>query len=235
MAARLRFGASAGLLVARAILTTLLYEMRRRAAAGERMRYGLATLCVGVGQGEAKLIQRSDNAGAVSVSRLARKLDMRQIPEAERGLIAAALVRIWRGHDGWRLRHDRRRQRICCMLWLRLRRGRLHLYRQQYRRAGLGRRTACCATGKSREAIGSFFTSNPEAVAAALKAAILIMRADAAGFAGGGDPSRRRGHRRLLTRRRLQAHRLARCRWRRGMHPWRRAGLRGLDCERMWR
>jgi len=39
------------------ILTTLLHEMRRRAAAGEAMRYGLATLCVGVGQGEATLIE----------------------------------------------------------------------------------------------------------------------------------------------------------------------------------
>ena len=39
------------------ILTTLLHEMRRRAAAGETMRYGLATLCVGVGQGEATLIK----------------------------------------------------------------------------------------------------------------------------------------------------------------------------------
>ena len=39
------------------ILTTLLHEMRRRAAAGERMRYGLATLCVGVGQGEATLVE----------------------------------------------------------------------------------------------------------------------------------------------------------------------------------
>jgi acetyl-CoA acetyltransferase len=35
----------------------LLYEMRRRAALGDRMRYGLATLCVGVGQGEATLIE----------------------------------------------------------------------------------------------------------------------------------------------------------------------------------
>ena len=39
------------------ILTTLLHEMRRRAAAGETMRYGLATLCVGVGQGEATLVE----------------------------------------------------------------------------------------------------------------------------------------------------------------------------------
>jgi acetyl-CoA acetyltransferase len=39
------------------ILTTLIYEMQRRAAAGETMRYGLATLCVGVGQGEATIIE----------------------------------------------------------------------------------------------------------------------------------------------------------------------------------
>ncbi len=39
------------------ILTTLIYEMRRRRGAGEPMRYGLATLCVGVGQGEATLIE----------------------------------------------------------------------------------------------------------------------------------------------------------------------------------
>ena len=39
------------------ILTTLIYEMQRRAEAGERMRYGLATLCVGVGQGEATIIE----------------------------------------------------------------------------------------------------------------------------------------------------------------------------------
>lgn len=39
------------------ILTTLLHEMRRRAGNGEKMRYGLATLCVGVGQGEATMIE----------------------------------------------------------------------------------------------------------------------------------------------------------------------------------
>ncbi|MCB0212461.1 MAG: acetyl-CoA C-acetyltransferase [Anaerolineae bacterium] len=39
------------------ILTTLLYEMQRRASVGESMRYGLATLCVGVGQGEATIIE----------------------------------------------------------------------------------------------------------------------------------------------------------------------------------
>jgi acetyl-CoA C-acetyltransferase len=42
------------------ILTTLLHEMERRAAAGQKMRYGLATLCVGVGQGEAAVIERLD-------------------------------------------------------------------------------------------------------------------------------------------------------------------------------
>lgn len=36
------------------ILTTLLYEMRRQPSA----RYGLATLCVGVGQGESTIIER---------------------------------------------------------------------------------------------------------------------------------------------------------------------------------
>jgi acetyl-CoA acetyltransferase family protein len=39
------------------ILTTLLYEMRRRAADEKRPYYGLATLCVGVGQGEATIIE----------------------------------------------------------------------------------------------------------------------------------------------------------------------------------
>jgi 3-oxoadipyl-CoA thiolase len=40
------------------LMVSLLHEMRRRAAAGERMRYGLATLCVGVGQGCATLVER---------------------------------------------------------------------------------------------------------------------------------------------------------------------------------
>lgn len=39
------------------ILTTLLHEMRRRAPGGKRPYYGLATLCVGVGQGEATIIE----------------------------------------------------------------------------------------------------------------------------------------------------------------------------------
>jgi 3-oxoadipyl-CoA thiolase len=39
------------------ILTTLLHEMRRRAASPSPVRYGLATLCVGVGQGESLIIE----------------------------------------------------------------------------------------------------------------------------------------------------------------------------------
>lgn len=40
------------------ILTTLVHELGRRARVGGRARYGLATLCVGVGQGEATVIER---------------------------------------------------------------------------------------------------------------------------------------------------------------------------------
>jgi acetyl-CoA acetyltransferase family protein len=39
------------------ILTTLLYEMKRRAPGEKRPYYGLATLCVGVGQGEATIVE----------------------------------------------------------------------------------------------------------------------------------------------------------------------------------
>ncbi len=39
------------------ILTTLLYEMERRASTEKHPYYGLATLCVGVGQGEATIIE----------------------------------------------------------------------------------------------------------------------------------------------------------------------------------
>lgn len=39
------------------ILTTLLYEMKRRAVSAPRPYYGLATLCVGVGQGEATVLE----------------------------------------------------------------------------------------------------------------------------------------------------------------------------------
>lgn len=39
------------------ILTTLIYAMHRLADEGQDMKYGLATLCVGVGQGEASLIE----------------------------------------------------------------------------------------------------------------------------------------------------------------------------------
>lgn len=39
------------------ILTTLLHEMKRRASTGQPARYGVAALCVGVGQGEATLVE----------------------------------------------------------------------------------------------------------------------------------------------------------------------------------
>jgi len=39
------------------ILTTLLHEMKRRAAFESRPFYGLATLCVGVGQGESTIVE----------------------------------------------------------------------------------------------------------------------------------------------------------------------------------
>ncbi|MBG0771394.1 MAG: acetyl-CoA C-acyltransferase [Anaerolineaceae bacterium] len=42
------------------ILTTLLYEMRRRATTAPRPFYGLATLCVGVGQGESTIVEWLD-------------------------------------------------------------------------------------------------------------------------------------------------------------------------------
>ncbi|MBW2577878.1 MAG: thiolase family protein [Deltaproteobacteria bacterium] len=40
------------------LFTTLIHEMQRRSELGESMQYGLATLCVGVGQGEAAIIER---------------------------------------------------------------------------------------------------------------------------------------------------------------------------------
>jgi acetyl-CoA acetyltransferase family protein len=39
------------------ILTTLLYEMKRRAGSEVKPFHGLATLCVGVGQGEATIVE----------------------------------------------------------------------------------------------------------------------------------------------------------------------------------
>ncbi len=42
------------------ILTTLLHEMGRRAPGEKRPYYGLATLCVGVGQGEATIVEWMD-------------------------------------------------------------------------------------------------------------------------------------------------------------------------------
>jgi 3-oxoadipyl-CoA thiolase len=45
------------------IMTTLLHEMKRRAAVETKPFYGLATLCVGVGQGEATIVEWIDSAG----------------------------------------------------------------------------------------------------------------------------------------------------------------------------
>jgi acetyl-CoA acetyltransferase family protein len=42
------------------LMVTLLHEMRRRASAGEKMRYGLVTLCVGIGQGCATIVEFTD-------------------------------------------------------------------------------------------------------------------------------------------------------------------------------
>lgn len=42
------------------IMTTLLHEMRRRAETARRPFYGLATLCVGVGQGESTIVEWID-------------------------------------------------------------------------------------------------------------------------------------------------------------------------------
>lgn len=39
------------------IVTTLLHEMKRRSNSTNKVRYGLATLCVGVGQGEATILE----------------------------------------------------------------------------------------------------------------------------------------------------------------------------------
>jgi acetyl-CoA acetyltransferase len=39
------------------LVTTLVHEMKRRKESGEKMQYGLATLCVGVGQGETTIIE----------------------------------------------------------------------------------------------------------------------------------------------------------------------------------
>jgi acetyl-CoA acetyltransferase len=39
------------------IVTTLVHEMRRRAPEERRPYFGLATLCVGVGQGEATIVE----------------------------------------------------------------------------------------------------------------------------------------------------------------------------------
>jgi 3-oxoadipyl-CoA thiolase len=42
------------------LMTTLVHELKRRRAEGQAVRYGLATLCVGVGQGEATIVELLD-------------------------------------------------------------------------------------------------------------------------------------------------------------------------------
>jgi 3-oxoadipyl-CoA thiolase len=42
------------------LMTTLIHEMRFRAENGRKMKYGLATLCVGVGQGESTVVEYLD-------------------------------------------------------------------------------------------------------------------------------------------------------------------------------
>ena len=41
-------------------MTTLVHEMRRRAPQEKRPYYGMVTLCVGVGQGEATIVEWID-------------------------------------------------------------------------------------------------------------------------------------------------------------------------------
>jgi acetyl-CoA acetyltransferase family protein len=43
------------------IFTTLIHEMRRRATEEKRPYYGLATLCVGIGQGESTIVEWLDD------------------------------------------------------------------------------------------------------------------------------------------------------------------------------
>ena len=40
------------------LFTTLIHEMQRRSELGDSIQYGLATLCVGVGQGEAAIVEK---------------------------------------------------------------------------------------------------------------------------------------------------------------------------------
>jgi 3-oxoadipyl-CoA thiolase len=42
------------------LMTTLVHEMKRRAEAGQKIRYGLVTMCIGVGQGCATIVERVD-------------------------------------------------------------------------------------------------------------------------------------------------------------------------------
>jgi len=42
------------------LVTTALNELERRHAAGQKARYALCTMCIGVGQGIALIIERTD-------------------------------------------------------------------------------------------------------------------------------------------------------------------------------
>ena len=42
------------------LVTTALNELERRHAAGQKARYALCTMCIGVGQGIALIIERMD-------------------------------------------------------------------------------------------------------------------------------------------------------------------------------
>ena len=68
---------------------------------------------------------------------------------------------------------------------------------QQPRRAGQGARARCCSTGGVRRAIGSYFTSNPDVVAAHERGELEVELLPQ-GTLCGVDPLRRRRARRLL-------------------------------------
>ncbi len=85
------------------ILTTLVHEMRRRNAAGAQIRYGLATLCVGVGQGDATVVEwlgsmsspvRSERRGDVAVVSLDRPDKRNAIDRAMVDALHAACVEL---------------------------------------------------------------------------------------------------------------------------------------------
>ncbi|MDY6814864.1 MAG: 3-oxoadipyl-CoA thiolase, partial [Pseudomonadota bacterium] len=44
------------------LVTTALNELERRHKAGKKARYALCTMCIGVGQGIALILERADSA-----------------------------------------------------------------------------------------------------------------------------------------------------------------------------